>query len=238
MNRLQAELRRLYLVDDPAAPAGSVRAMVLELGGPEAWSGLAPVWQGVQADLELPAPAIAVTGGEGLQLWFSLAAPVDAGRAAAFLEGLRRRFLAGQPASRVRAAPSPGASALPDFPPQPVAADRWSAFVARDLAPLFDDEPWLDQPAGPDAQADLLSRLEPIPLRGFEQALARLGQAPAAAAPGAAAGLAGPATATATACEGETLAPRAFLRRVMNDPAVEMALRIEAAKALLPHLDG
>ena len=101
-------------------------------------------------------------------------------------------------------------------------------------APLFDDEPWLDQPAGPDAQADLLARLQPASPREFEQAMARL--APATQAPVHETVTPAPAalaTATATALE-----PRAFLRQVMNDPSVDLALRIEAAKALLPHTAG
>ena len=84
MNRLNTELRRLYLVshaedvDTGAAPPalvgreGQVRALVLGLARPADWSALSAVWQGVQADLELPAPAIAVAGTDGLQLWFSL----------------------------------------------------------------------------------------------------------------------------------------------------------------------
>ena len=52
--------------------------MVLELTGPADWDVLSAVWRGVQADLELPAPAIAVSGTDGLQLWFSLEAPVPA----------------------------------------------------------------------------------------------------------------------------------------------------------------
>ena len=37
----------------------------------------------VQADLALPAPAIAVTGSDGVQLWFSLVQPVQPGQAQA-----------------------------------------------------------------------------------------------------------------------------------------------------------
>ena len=73
MTRLQTELERLYL----AAPAsladaqGRVRALVLEAVLPASWDRLSAVWQGVQAELELPAPAIAVSGTDGVQLWFA-----------------------------------------------------------------------------------------------------------------------------------------------------------------------
>ena len=112
MNRLQSELHRLYLArpaaDGGAAgsalidPSGAVRALVIELARPASWEVLARVWHGVQAELGLPAPAIAVSGTDGLQLWFSLAEPVGVAHARAFLEGLRRRFLPDVAVNRVR----------------------------------------------------------------------------------------------------------------------------------------
>ena len=67
MNRLEAEFQRLYLPVAPEhlAPTGlgtHVRVMVLDVAGPSAWDALVKVWQGVQADLQLPAPGIAVNG--------------------------------------------------------------------------------------------------------------------------------------------------------------------------------
>ena len=71
MNRLQSELHRLYLPrssaqaeNDPRSSPlidreGRVRALVMELTRPASWELLSRVWQGVQAELELPAPAIA-----------------------------------------------------------------------------------------------------------------------------------------------------------------------------------
>ena len=65
MSRLQSELQRLYgrPVDGVATVgvdrAATVRAMVLELARPADWDLLSKAWRGVQADLELPAPAIA-----------------------------------------------------------------------------------------------------------------------------------------------------------------------------------
>ena len=97
MNRLQSELHRLYLADESGLldEQGRVRAMVLELTGPADWDVLSAVWRGVQADLELPAPAIAVSGTDGLQLWFSLEAPVPAAQAQAFLAALCAHYLPG-----------------------------------------------------------------------------------------------------------------------------------------------
>lgn len=250
MNRLEAELHRLYqpgaaarealqLVD----PDGRVRALVLELVRPATWTDLAAVWQGVQADLDLPAPAIAVSGQGGYQLWFSLAEPIEVGAARAFLDALRTRYLAGIVPERIRMEPSIDPSAagrmrhVDAAPPQQVAPERWSAFVSADLAPLFADEPWLDHPPGVDAQADLLSRLASTSPEGFMRAWERLrppghASVPAAASPGAVvaernATQAGPRSAD------EALDPGAFLLAVMRDPSVDLHLRIEAAKALL-----
>lgn len=117
MNRLQTEVQRLFL-SPPAAGAaheesprlidaqGRVRALVIELARPAEWDVLGAVWQAVQHDLELPAPAIAVSGTEGLQLWLSLAEPLAAVQAAAFLERLRQRFLAQVEPARVRLFPT------------------------------------------------------------------------------------------------------------------------------------
>ena len=238
MNRLQTEVQRLFL-SPPAAGAahedsaclidaqGRVRALVIELARPAEWEVLGAVWQAVQHDLEQPAPAIAVSGTEGLQLWLSLAEPVSAARAAAFLERLRLRYLARVEPARVRLFPTAAEphrhAALVPAEQQP--SGNWSAFVAPGLAPVFADTPWLDIPPGIDGQADLLARLESIEPAAFEAAFTRL--QPAAA----------PAS-SAQPSVGRTAGdvdPRQFLQRVLNDEAAPLALRIEAAKALLAH---
>jgi hypothetical protein len=227
MNRLQSELHRLYLL--PASDeggrlidaSGRVRAMVMELAGPADWELLSKVWRGVQLDLELPAPAIAVSGTDALQLWFSLQQPLGAASAAGFLAGLKSRYLAGlAPAGRLRLSPP---AAGDDFgaalvPAEQAATGNWSAFVAPDLAPVFAETPWLDIPPGVDGQADLLARLESIKPEALAAALQQLQQqAPAPAAP----------------ASGTDVDPGRFLQQVLNDESVALALRIEAAKALL-----
>ena len=224
MNALQTELERLYPTPDSAN--GEVRRVVLELARPASWDDLAKVWQGVQADLGLPAPGIAVSGTDAYQLWFSLARPVPFSQATAFVAGLRKQYLDDIDAGRV-SMPSP-ASTPPPFEKAP---GRWAAFVAPDLASLFVDEPWIDHPPGVDAQAALLSRLQVIKAEAWAHALARL--QPAAT------------TASATTASNSPGAPavrtldaRQFLLDVMNDPAVDLRLHIEAAKALLPRAGG
>ncbi len=224
MNRLLTELQRLYAPTAPDnAPAeGQVRALLLELARPADWDALGAVWRGVQADLELPAPAIAVNGVDGYQLWFSLAEPVPAAQALDFLEGLRRRYLGGIAAQRLRLE-----TVAQELPPRQLPSGLWSALLAPDLAPVFADEPWLDTEPGAEGQADLLCRLQPIKSADFRAALERL--APDTPAPRVDTASAAPAP---SADAGQD-APRRFLLGVMNDASAPLHLRIEAAKALL-----
>jgi hypothetical protein len=228
MSRLQAELARLYA--NPLVDAqGRVRALVLEVVQPAGWEALSRAWQGVQAELELPAPAIAVSGVDALQLWFSLTAPIAPARAHAFLESLRARYLDELPLARVRLWPDPAlptrhAASVPALQP---ATGNWSAFVSPDLAAIFSDTPWLDIEPGDEGQAALLRGLRSTAPAALDAAIAQL-QAPAPAPTTAA--TAPPAPAAAAPSENEA---RRFLLGVMNDQSVDLALRIEAAKALL-----
>ncbi|QHJ00231.1 hypothetical protein GT347_20950 [Xylophilus rhododendri] len=234
MNPLQSELRRLYLLppasegEGDAAPRDAHRCLVLELARAPGWGVLSRVWQGVQAELELPAPAIAVSGTDGLQLWFSLVQPVGMARGHAFLEGLAARFLADVDVRRLRMFPSARDGMAP--PPVPALqgdSGNWSAFIAPDLAPVFEETPWLDIPPGNEGQAALLRTMRSISRSNFEDAMALL-------APAASSALAvqpGPLVTTDVPLPAND--PRRFLQKVMDDESVDLALRIEAAKALL-----
>jgi hypothetical protein len=228
MSKTQAELARLY-ASPRVDSQGQVRALVLEVVQPVGWEALSRAWQGVQAEFELPAPAIAVSGVDALQLWFSLAAPVALARAHAFLEALRSRYLGELPIARVRLWPDPAtptrhAASVPALQP---ATGNWSAFVSPDLAAIFSDTPWLDTEPGDEGQAALLRGLRSIAPAAFDAAVAQL-QAPAPSTAGAV--LHEPAPPAPAAPEDD---PRRFLLRVMNDESIDLALRIEAAKALL-----
>ncbi|MGH6647626.1 hypothetical protein [Aquabacterium sp.] len=220
MTRLPSELHRLY--DPLTAPDGQVRAMVLSLlGRPADWDALSLVWRAVQSELSLPAPAIAVSGVDGFQLWFSLEEAVPLAEASAFLACLRARYL-----SHVAPARLPQESWHEDMlPGREVLAGQWSAFVAPDLAPIFAETPWLDIPPSPEGQAELLSRLQRIQPAAWQAALAKLRPAPLAPSL--------PSAPTSPPAQGPGLDPRRFLLEVMNDETVALALRIEAAKALL-----
>ena len=262
MSTLPAELDRLYLShtrnsqNPPGAEPGlvaidgTVRALVLELARPADWTLLSTVWRGVQTDLELPAPAIAVSGVDGYQLWFSLAEPVSVAQASAFLEALRGRYLSQVASKRIAMRPSVDAT-LPGHirhallvPALQPATGQWSAFVAPDLAAIFAEEPWLDLPPNPDAQAHVLARLECIKPAVFQAALEQLRPAvrpetaPITSLASEKADRPARPQAPAPATPGNSLDPRGFLLGVMNDQTVELQLRIEAANALLPYFEG
>lgn len=193
--------------------------MVLELVRPPAWELLSGVWHGVQAELGLPAPAIAVSGTEGLQLWFSLADPLVPAQAREFLQALSKRFMPGVEAGRVRALTQP-----PPVPAEQGGSGNWSAFVAPDLAPVFGDAPWLDIPPSEDGQAALLGAIGVARRHEVDAALAVLGVGQGQVSEPDGRPDAAP----------EQADPVRFLQQVMQDASVPMALRIEAAKALLP----
>ena len=240
LNRLAREFQRLFLSTQPLKPDGEarVRALVLGVTGPSAWQALAAAWRGVQTDLDLPAPAIAVNGSDGLQLWFSLADALEAPRGLALLDGLRRRFLGDVPLHRVtmQAEAEPAAVPLAIGGSDP-ADSRWSAFVAADLAPIFEETPWLDLQPTDEGQAELLSRVSCIAPAELQAALQQL-RAPEPALgdralPSVPAGSDAPVQAAAAPARHREAAE--FLLQLMRDPDAPLALRVEAAKALLPY---
>jgi hypothetical protein len=254
MNLLPAELHRLFSpVAWPQAaspadtngaewnwvdPAGRVRALVVELARPADWTALATLWSGVQDDLAWPAPAIAVSGVDAYQLWFSLAEPVPAAQARALLEALCRRYWSHLAPDRVRVWPQRGGTGAwvhaAAVPAEQKLTGHWSAFVAPGLAAMLADEPWLDGPPNPDAQADLLARLKPVTSDELRSVETRLGGPLPESNPGGTEMTKPPAQVSASLLP-QAADPKVFLRRVMNDSSVDMHLRIEAAKALLPY---
>lgn len=238
MTRLRTELQRLFdLPDGSLGPhQGQVRCLWIELARPADWAPLRTLWSALQTELELPAPAIAVSGDGGLQLWLSLAQPVPAAEAAAFLDAVCSTHLPGRAdlkPGRLRCWPDAGGQLPPPARvPAPVRTGeepRWSAFVTPDLPAVFGEDAWLDLPPGDDAQADLLSRLTPIPPQAWAAAQARLRPRPVPATVPALV----PAVSPPAAPAGPATTPVAFLRSVLNDPQAPLALRVEAARALL-----
>ncbi len=267
-SRLHAEWQRLYAADPAAVPTtaagapntlidaqGRTRTLVMALARPAEWAPLSAVWQAVQTEAGLPAPGIAVSGTDSFQLWFSLAEAVPVADAHAFLEALCQRCLGQVSAARLSLLPTPDAAAAPSdahhgaqppahhaaaIPARQGEAEQWSAFVAPDLAPMFNEAPWLDLPPSPEGQAELLSRLRSVQPAEWQAAQAWLRGANGADTAGHQAthpaSMSMPEPGASAASAGTALDPRTFLREVMNDATVPLALRIEAAKALLPHV--
>jgi hypothetical protein len=251
MDRLQAQRQRLFgdgsATDGLPAPTldaqGRTRTLVLGLARPADWTALSRVWQGVQQDAGLPAPAIAVSGQDALQLWFALAQPVAAADGAAWLAKLCQTYWADLPMARVQVWPQPdtqnpcGWRHAPHWPGQAVGEERWSAFIAPDLAPVFEAEPWLDVAPGADGQADLLARLHTVPAQGVVAPSAAPAGYTAPAGPEDSPARGAGALAATTPAVPTLVGPyrdaAQFLWAVVNDSAVPLALRIDAAKALL-----
>ena len=238
----------------PDGSSADARVVAWKVGARHSqWVSL--VWAALQADAGLPAPAIAVDGEAG---WCLLVA-LPAGRSADEARSVLRHLITAALRQADVAVSSTDADAwtfvcwpadlAPDqatWPPVPrqTGPDRWSAFVAPDLVPVFADTPWLDCAPGEEGQAALLSRLQPVALSTWERCLAaaqaEAGLLPGHAAPAEADRPQGGATVAApththTDTHSHTPADdaRAFLLKVMNDPQVDLGHRIEAARALL-----
>lgn len=244
---------------------GMTRAMVVNFDRSSDWSQVAALYQAVQSELDLPAPAVTVSAGKGYGLWFSLAAPIPLEQAHVFLKTMRAAYLADLLDAHLSCCPDPERTAetamtvvLP--PSRHIATDKWSAFIDPSMGEMFVDEPWLEMAPNMSRQADMLERLESISITQFNEALlglqAKIGSAnqtepkPQATAP------LPVETNNAhmqnkTARQGNPDVPKrrstlnvghdyndpvSFLQAVMNDPSASARSRIAAATALLPYL--
>lgn len=202
MQKLIAELMRLYLPADTLPPDvlaphllgqrnvpvsltggdGLARAMMIPFRkakghqGDAHWLRLCEVANTLQQTLGLPAPAVSISGGDAYYLWLSLATPVPAERAQAFLE-------------RLRDAHFPEIELAPDAVRAPVAlppclhprTGKWAAFIHPGMGASFADEPGLDMPPPPLGQAAFLEGLESIGEDQFERVFDALEAAHASA---------------------------------------------------------
>jgi len=250
-SRLQQEYSRLFLVagrdgDCLINELGMVRALVVEFTVPLGWKALSEVWYGVQRDFGLPAPAIAVSGTDAIQLWFSMANDIDGTTAERFLSTLKLLYLPGIPPSQLRLFPMRDVSSVEkETHTELVPADRhstghWSAFISADLAAIFDVEPWLDIPPNMDQQADILSKLQPIKpdqlstvLAAHDNKTKREFGGPAG--PSAEIGNSSGESNDSELPEIASMSPQMFLLQAMRDVRLPLEHRIEAAKALLPY---
>ena len=227
---------------------GMLRAMVVGFRKAADWARVADLYQAVQQDLGLPAPALSVAGGKAYALWFSLSAPEPAARVLDFLEALRLRYLADIPDADLELLPG----AIQLVPSLSTASGKWSAFIDPGLGGLFIEEPWLDMAPNMDKQADMLAGLESIKAEDFQRAFGMLQSVPESdTGPGPAStelpgnartgALAQPSSGAGRARSellnvgGAYSDPQSFLLAVMNDPSATARQRIRAARALLPY---
>lgn len=146
------------------------------------------------------------------------------------MESLRQRFLSDIAPERISMLPTETQHAQL-VPALQQSTGLWSAFIAPDLAAIFADSPGLDVCPRVEAQANVLAHLESIKAPVFEAIFDQL--------------VSDVERISATNQSSTPVVPlfnkhcdsdaKRFLNEVMNDQSVEMHLRIEAAKALLPY---
>lgn len=239
---------------------GMTRAMVVNFAKPADWEAVENLYRLLQDDLDLPAPAISVSGRKGYRLWFSLDEEVPAAQATEFLDALCRRYLADIPAANLEFAPATDRAAAGKqavvklVPALHTSTGKWSAFIDPSLGAMFIDEPGLEMAPNMDRQASILAGLESIKAADFQRALGILQQAAEPDANTAHAPLEVSASLPDQAANqpcldtgrrraklnvGEHFSdPKSFLLAVMNDPSASARQRIKAAKALLPYFAG
>ena len=232
------------------SPAGMARAMVVSFARATDWEQVANLYQAVQDELDLPAPAVSVSGRKGYSLWFSLAEALPLAQIQAFLAALRLKYLADIPLAHLEL--QPDALAIKTLAPaRHNTTGKWSAFIDPSMGSMFIVEPGLEMAPILDRQAGMLAGLKSIKTANFQRALSIL-QTPSELDGEPALTLAEAAARLPTKVsrppdladgyrysklgEGNTYAdPRDFLLAVMNDSSVGVKQRIKAAKALLPY---
>ena len=258
MNKLESELRRLYClpgqtiasfdsdqgagVIELLSTGGLLRCFVISVEKGCDWTSVAAFYQGLQEDLDLPAPALAVSVEDGYQIWFSLAEPIPLQLAHDFMDALSRRYLAGIKAAKLRFRPDRAGElrSLPVVPAKQANLERWSAFIDPTMGSMFVEESWLEMAPSLDKQAAMLVGLESITAPDLQKALGLLQSLPDASGVlppeiGVDSGqIERPSGAASLGAGNHFTHPRDFLLAVMNDPSASTDQRIAAAIALLP----
>jgi hypothetical protein len=198
MEKLIAELMRLFVQDGPDAPgllarrlqgeeveamdllssAGLTRAIAIpfeklkDAAEGEHWKQLCEAANALQTEHGFPAPAVSVTG-LGYCLWISLAAPVPNAQARQFVRRVRQSWL-----------PAGAARGEVKTPPLPPCLDgrtgHWAAFIHPGMGASFAEEPWLEVAPPALAQAAFLEGVQSVSATCFADAFAALGPVEAA----------------------------------------------------------
>ena len=162
---------------------GVARVMIVDFERATDWPTVAAFFQSVQTDLDLPAPAVSVSG-KGFSVWLSLVEPLPVAQLQAFLDVLRGRYLADIPPDRLNLRPSANTS-TPDtdnvvsLPPCIHQANgQWAAFIDPAHGANFTDEPWLEMAPPMDKQATRLAAVECVKTADFLRALSLMQEQP------------------------------------------------------------
>ena len=241
---MEARLPADRVAIDLVSSEGMVRAMLINFEKASDWADVAHLYESIQSELGLPAPAISVSGNKGYGLWLSLSEPVPVAEASAFLKALSNKYLADIPVQNRVLLPGPDNSVAAGLSvvllpcARLKASEMWSAFIDPTLGSMFVDEPWLEMAPNVDRQASILGGLESIEAADFSRALGLL-LTPVESESSPAIPFAAPldtkhsGKATTLNVGNHFTDPESFLLAVMNDASVSAKHRIQAAKALL-----
>ena len=259
MHKLTTQLQRLYFLPEqpglcqnleaeggeanhafqPVSADGRVRTLCIKFTRSGNWEALAQLHQALQEELDLPAPAISVSGDKGFRLWLSLAQPVPVAQARHFLAALRYRYLADLPPANLEFVPGAEPASITLVPALNAATGKWSAFIDPSLGSMFIDEAGLEMAPNLERQADLLAALKSIDAAAFQRALEQLAANQPSPSPAVAREPGESTPRRSTLDVGSHYSdPKSFLLAVMNDPSASAGQRIKAAKALLPYFEG
>ena len=201
MQKLLAELFRLYITPDTLAPDALTRhilgdtsnaiSLVSAQGGTRAlaiafdktaghddqhWTQLCDVANALQSELGLPAPAVSISGANGYRLWLSFDLPMPTAKLQSFLQLLHDAYF-----PDTVLAPD-AASAMVELPPglHP-RSGKWAAFIHPGMGASFADESGLEMAPPLAGQAGFLEGLQSISAAQLAHALDVLQRTPAPA---------------------------------------------------------
>ena len=191
-------LKTLLLDLRAPAQAGVGRTIVLDFSaggaakGEQQWRALCAVANGLRESLQLPSPAVSISG-NGFQLWLSLAEPAPAAALAEFARLLHRAYLPDEK--------DKGNGVLltvAELPPARLQGGKWAAFIHPGMGASFADEPALDMAPPVGAQLGFLEGLRSMSGAEFAGALATLRGPSAEPAPADSAAPVNPSSAPST----------------------------------------
>jgi hypothetical protein len=156
---------------------GTTRAMVIpfrkmpDAGEAHHWSLLCTVANALQTQLDLPAPAVSISGADGYGLWLSFATPVATAQLQQLFDLLRSAYF---PDGDARPDAATAAVELP--PCLHARTGLWAAFIHPGLGASFADESGLDMAPPAAGQVALLEHLDSISDKQLLHAMTTLRQ--------------------------------------------------------------